>query len=490
MTIRLLVEGRGPLRRKILDKLTERAKGRIELVLHFGDRDADFHSACLQRMEVRRGRKGHLMEHHLARGAQIPLLASPDFHKLLEISIEQFQRSASAYRYRSHNLQGIQDYLDYYHILADAYAQQIQESGATHALFMNVPHLGADMVLYQVATALKLKTLVISQTVFDDSFFSMERVEDFGRMSAEGAVGKPMPIEKGSAPDLFFMDAKWQQQGPRGKLTVRAVVSLLKHLALHSPSKLLNPAYIYQTLKRIHNIYGTLPLWRDPFAEFFHVNEMAYFEHMAQYSNQPVDWNAKFVYIPLHNQPEMSTQSLGGLFRDQVLMVEAIASVLPEDWRIYVKDNPRQGAYARGPMYFHRLTRIKGVQLMPLDTSTYELSTRAQLTATVSGTAGWEALRKGKPAVVFGAAWYRSFPGVFQWQEGMDLEAISKFTFPHEDIEQAAGNLVARCHPGIIELIYEQRAKDLNQEANVDQVSLTLDELLSGQRATTFMRGT
>ena len=171
-------------------------------------------------------------------------------------------------------------------------------------------------------------------------------------------------------------------------------------------------------------------------------------------------------------------------------MVEAIANVLPEGWRIYVKDNPRQGAYARGPMYFHRLARIKGVQLMPLDTSTYELSTRAQLTATVSGTAGWEALRKGKPAVVFGSAWYRSFPGIFQWQEGMDLEKIAKFTFPHEAIEQAAGNLIARCHPGIIELIYEERAKDLDQEANVDQVSLVLDELLSGQQATTFTRGT
>jgi hypothetical protein len=439
-------------------------------------------------MEVRHARKGHLIKQHLSRGANIPLLSSPEFFKLMEVAVEQFQRNSSFYQYRSHNLQGIQDYLDYFHVLADAYAHQIEESGATHALFMNVPHLGADTVLYQVAQALGLETLVVSQTFFSDSFFSMRRVEDFGFLATAGVEGQPKPIAKGSTPDLFFMDPKWQEDGPRGTITLAGLGNVLKHLARHAPGRLLSPTYVFRLLLRLRTLYGSLPRWRDPFASFFHVNEMAYFEHLAEFSNAPVDWKAKYVYIPLHNQPEMSTQSLGGLFRDQLLMVEAIASILPEGWQIYIKENPRQGSYARGPLFFHRLSRIRGVRLVPLDTSTYELAARAQLSATVCGTVGYENLCAGRPVVVFGGAWYRSFPGVFEWHDGLDLEVVSRHRFPHELLEQAAGRLAARCHPGVIELLYQRRSKDFDHAENVERVSETLDELLSGQRPVTFLR--
>lgn len=486
MTIRLVVDGRGPLRRQILDRLVARAEGQIEVAVHFGDRDADFHAACLSRAEVRHGRKGHLVQRHVARGAELPLLASPDYFSMLEQGVEQLQRYSADYRYRSHNLTHLQDYLDYYHILADAYAQEIEETGATHALFLNIPHLGYDVILYHVAKTLGLKVLVVSQTFFADSFFSMERIEDFGHLNPEGSDGVPIPIEKGSAPDLFYMDTRWQTRGPRGKLTAGAMLSLLKHVALKRPTKLFSPDYIFGNLRRMRSVYGTLPDWRDPFSKFFHQNELAYFEHLAGYEDQPVDLDAPFVYVPLHNQPEMSTQSLGGAFRDQVLAVEAIASVLPDGWRIYVKENPRQGAYARGPMFFHRLSRIRGVQFVPSETSTHELSTRAMVTATVAGTAGWEALRKGKPVVVFGGGWWRDFPGVFPWAPGMDLAAIAGTSFPHEDLEAAFGRLQARCHKGVIELLYKERSKDIDLEANADAVARTLHALLTGRQPVTF----
>lgn len=486
MTIKLMVEGRGELRRKILQSLVEQAGGGLEVVLHFGDRDSDFHAACLSRMEVRLGRRGHLMKQHLSKGASIQLLAASEYQKMLEVAVEQLQRNAKFYRYRSHNLVGIQDYLDYYHILADAYAQEIERSGATHALFMNVPHLGHDIVLYQVACVMGLKTLVVSQTFFSDCYFSMARIEHFGQLNPESPNGVPVAIEKGSAPDLFYMEDRWQKKGPRGKLSKAAVLSLFRYILTNDPGKLLDIRYLKSMLTRISDIYGGLPEWRDPFAKFFHVNEMAYFEHLAQYEYQAVDFDTKFVYMPLHNQPEMSTQSLGGLFRDQLLAVEAIARCLPEGWRIYVKENPRQSAYARGPMFFHRLTRIKGVQLVPLETSTHDLSSRAQLTATICGTAGWEALRKGRPVVIFGGAWYRTFPGVFSWQDGLDLDAVAASSFSHAELENAAGRLQAACHPGVIEILYRDRAADLNEDENVRSVAQNIIGLLEERIPTTF----
>ena len=63
-------------------------------------------------------------------------------------------------------------------------------------------------------------------------------------------------------------------------------------------------------------------------------------------------------------------------------------------------------------MFFHRLSRIPGVEFVPSNTNTHALSKNAQFVASVSGTVGWEAIRQGTPAMVFGAAWYGSFEGV------------------------------------------------------------------------------
>lgn len=484
--IRLAVDCRGDLRKVILDQMVKQSQGRLEIALHLGHRDADFHAPCLHRMEVRYGGRGHLIARHRSRGADLPLLASPHFHTLIEQAIDQMQRMAPAYRYRSHNLTNLQDYLDYYHILADAMAQEIADSGATHALFMNMPHLAYDVVFYQVARAMGLKTIVLCQTIFPNRFFSMAMMEEMGALIPDGRAFPPMPIEQGTPPDLFYMDPRWQVAGKRGRITPRAVWNLLRHVVRREPLRLLDPVYLVRNLRRIAAIYGSLPDWRDPFATFFHVNDLAYFEHLAEYEVAPVDLTVPYIYAPLHNQPEMSTSSLGGAFRDQLLMIEALAADLPEGWRIYVKENPRQGAFARGPMFFHRLTRIRGVQLVPSDANSFELSGRAQFTATVTGTAGYEALRTGRPAMMFGNAWYKSLPGVVPYAPGLDFHTVAATRLDHAELEAAAGQVTGRCHRGVIEPVYLGMVKDLDPQQNIREVAEQVLGLVEGRVAPTF----
>jgi hypothetical protein len=111
------------------------------------------------------------------------------------------------------------------------------------------------------------------------------------------------------------------------------------------------------------------------------------------------------------------------------------------------------------------------------------------LTATVCGTAGWESIRKGKSVLVFGGAWYKSFPGVFHWHHGIDLEVIANHQFEHADLESAAGALKAACHPGIIELLYKDRAKDYSESDNVKAVAVTVLKLLKNEMPVTFLKG-
>jgi hypothetical protein len=486
MTIRLVVDGRGPMRRRILDQLVAQSGGRVEVALHLGDRDADFHAACLQRMEVRNGTKGHLLRDHRGIGADPQLLASPDFRNMAATAIDQMHRGSQFYNYRAHNLVNLQDYLDYYHIVTQALADQIATSGATHALFMNMPHLGYDTMLYQVARSMGLKTVVLCQTTYSDRYFSMERIEDMGVFDPDATNAPSLPITKGEQPDLFYMDDRWQKEGPRGKINARAVLNYVKHLALRDRKSFLRPDSMIADLSRVSRIYGALPDWRDPFAKFFHRNELPYYEMLAQCEGQKVDYETPFVYIPLHNQPEMSTSALGGVFRDQALVIETVARHLPEGWKIYVKENPRQNAFARGPLFWHRLLRLPDVQILPSHAPTHELTSRARLTATVAGTAGWEALIKGRPVMVFGGGWWKSFPGVTWFHEGVDLEAVSRTTFPHERLEHAAGQLISRCHDGVIELLYRKMKSSLDEAANAATAAKGILDLLEGRVPFTF----
>ncbi len=131
------------------------------------------------------------------------------------------------------------------------------------------------------------------------------------------------------------------------------------------------------------------------------------------------DFSKKFVYVPLHMQPERSTSAEGGVFVDQILMIAMLSYALPEDWVVYVKENESQWMLARAHLgrysgYYKKLSALKGVYLVPATTSTFELMDKAQATATVTSTAGWEAILRGKPLLLFGSVWFMHYDDVFR----------------------------------------------------------------------------
>jgi len=133
------------------------------------------------------------------------------------------------------------------------------------------------------------------------------------------------------------------------------------------------------------------------------------------------DLNKKFIYVPLHLQPECTTSPKGDLFVDQILMLETLSAALPQNWIIYVKEHPIQwcqrgtdfsGARYKG--YYKKISEIKNTRLIPVQTNTYTLINKSQAVATVAGMASWEAILRSKPAIIFGYSWYRDCHGVFK----------------------------------------------------------------------------
>ena len=155
------------------------------------------------------------------------------------------------------------------------------------------------------------------------------------------------------------------------------------------------------------------------------------------------DFTEKFVYLPLHYQPEMTSSPSGDIFVDQLLCVDVLATNLP-DYKIYVKEHPSQllphteGHTSRIKEFYKDLLLYKNVRLMPLNINPFKLTKNSQAVATITGTAGWEAMVLKKPVIVFGLSWYESYRGVLKVNDQATVmkirSFIENFTFNEEDL--------------------------------------------------------
>lgn len=128
---------------------------------------------------------------------------------------------------------------------------------------------------------------------------------------------------------------------------------------------------------------------------------------------QTPDFQKKYIYLPLHYQPESTTCPIGSIFNDQRLIIALLSYCVPDDTLIYVKEHPTQNFFTRSKEYYEYIYKRKNVVIVPKRTNTFDLIDNCIAVATVSGTAGWEALFTGKPTLLFGAVFYKYADGVF-----------------------------------------------------------------------------
>jgi hypothetical protein len=145
----------------------------------------------------------------------------------------------------------------------------------------------------------------------------------------------------------------------------------------------------------------------------------------------PVTASAPYIYFLLHLQPELTTAPLGGVFVDQLLAISALSKSLPSGWTIRVKEHPHQffgytwhGAMGRSANYYRDLARIPGVEIVPMEVDHFAMMEGAAFVATITGTAAWEAVIKGIPAIIFGDSWVEGCPGVSRITSSADAAAL------------------------------------------------------------------
>lgn len=173
-------------------------------------------------------------------------------------------------------------------------------------------------------------------------------------------------------------------------------------------------------------------------------------------------------------------QHWGGIYADQILAIERLVALIPDSWYIYVKENPKQTSFVRGPWFFERLKLIKNVRLVAPAVDTYALLQNCQFVATITGTAGWEAVSGGKNVLIFGQAWYKKLPGVFSYSETVDVNALMQYKINHKELEQKLNVLMAKLGTGVMDEAYKVMLEDYNPEKNTKYIEQFLEKIIAG----------
>ncbi len=323
------------------------------------------------------------------------------------------------------------DHLNLFHLYYQFFSNILIEKKVDSVIFFEPPHSGADYMLYLAAQSRGIKTVVAFQSQVPNRFYCVTRLEDMGEFSTAPDMHNPitLTIPREFKKDLFYMNKIKNKRGWMLSRLLRDV--LLSSVTSHHP---ITWAGIVQK----------------------QAGRIRYSREYKKHAAVQVDYDRKFVYFPLHLQPELTTSVLGGEYSDQLLAMEKLSAMLPDDWYIYAKENPKQGFQQRNALFYRRLSRIRNCVYVADSVSTYELMSHCQFVASITGTACWEAISGGKQALVFGYAWFRRLPGVTEYTDSVTLDEVLSKTFSHEQLEQAFSELISKAVPGIVDGHYRQ----------------------------------
>jgi hypothetical protein len=130
---------------------------------------------------------------------------------------------------------------------------------------------------------------------------------------------------------------------------------------------------------------------------------------------KPVE-GERYVFYPLHFQPEASTLVQAPLYVDQLALIRDIAASLPAGHRLYVKEHV--SSRGRRPIaYYEEIRQVPSVRLLGPDEDTWKLIREAAAIAVITGTVGWEGLIFDKPVITFGDVFFNLHPSVYRASE-------------------------------------------------------------------------
>ena len=317
-------------------------------------------------------------------------------------------------------------------------------------IYSNVPHQGITLTQFAIAKALGIKTLIFSQTLFPGKVWLTEHWDDIGKFAtAKKTDAFEIDISPPTASPFYMSNVKGNQKRKLKNLLQQLRSRSLVTLGLTGLSK----------EKRRNNFQRNSKRWQNAIENSRYLDKrVAFFKDEIKSEN--------FIYFPLHLQPEMTTDVLGGQYADQILAIEKLRTIIPSDLAIYIKENPKQTGRLRSPSFFNRLEQIENLKFISPEAPSFDLIKKSSAVATITGTAGWEALRMKKPVIVFGTPFWRELPGAFHISDQPIWLDIKNFVYDQNKLHEAVKKLSHFAHDGICDLQYASQIDNFDKITN------------------------
>lgn len=360
--------------------------------------------------------------------------------------IGMYSRHKRHFRYQQYD-----DFINIFNQYFDFFYDQLSTGRIDTVLFSNIPHEGPDYILYLIAKQLGIEVIITHQSLFPNHFFVFKSMSDFGIFNE---IPEVSPYERYKIPNVHKKKLFYMQNIEESEERLKDNIFKLAKLIVN------------RKLEKFCIEYESM---------------MIRIRHQNYLKNNTLtceDYPKIFIYFPLQLQPELTTSALGGRYSDQVLAIEELHSILPDNWFICVKENPKQTEFKRGEHFYARLSAMNKVRLYDPSVDTYELINKSQFVATITGTAGWEAITGGKHVLVFGQVWYQSLPGVIHINELTSLSDILKYKINHNELEKKLSNLMVKTGRGVVDPAFSELVKGFSCEKNARSVVDVLSHVM------------
>lgn len=310
----------------------------------------------------------------------------------------------------------------------------------------DVPHRFFDYVFLVACRIKNIEFICFDMVPFGDSSVIIDSVDDFPRLSIKeevspkicDAVNDKLCSVRGVSSNykLWYMEEQKKHSDKRLLKALKILMDRMKNW------KVLNPVLVYKKIfgKTVWAFYtkkGCMPKDTEfSLFELFFIHrkinkKLSIYSSLYEEKISQLNFRSeKFVLVALHFQPEATTSPTGGVFVDQLLIIEMLDRILPKDIKIVVKEHKSQFSNAlespsagRSEIFYQRLQEFSSrVLQVSVDIKSFDLIDNAIATVTVSGTIGFESLARDKPVLCFGRSWYEHCPGAFRVKHASDLK--------------------------------------------------------------------
>lgn len=189
------------------------------------------------------------------------------------------------------------------------------------------------------------------------------------------------------------------------------------------------------------------------------------------------DESLSYFYYPMHLEPEAVVLYWGdGIYNNQVKLIENIASQLPANVYLLVKDHPHAGAY-RSMGDYDKIRSIPNVKLINPGVQGKKIIANSKGIITINGTSGFEALLLNKQVYVFGNSFYDSCKRVNKIRNIRDFRS---FVYQNQNTDYVdddelivfVHNYLKSTHKGFTGyFINHVELADINEQENAEIVS-------------------